>query len=115
MQALETLQQVVATHVTALKPTVDAWLVVKATGEAAVAAAALARAQAPAGTPVPAAVVMPDMPSSLKSRLMRSTSTLINYFGCTMSLVLVAYDYTDLENFDFHMQDMLTDNYYNRI
>ena len=107
MQALETLQQVVATHVTALKPKVDAWLVVKATGEAAVAAAALARAQAPAGTPVPAAVVMPAMPSSLKSRLMRSTSTLINSFGCTMSLV--AYDYTDLENFDFHREDMLTD------
>ena len=108
MQALETLQQVVATRVTSLKPKVHAWLVVKAACEAALAAAALALSQAPApaarGAPAPAAVVAPIMPVSLKARLMRSTATLLNSFRCTMSLV--KYDYTDLENFDFHREDM---------
>ena len=82
---------------------------VKTAGGAAVAAAALAIAQAPAGAhaQVPAAVVAPAMPSSLKSRLMWSTAALINSFGYTMPLV--AYDCTDLENFDFHREDMLTD------
>ena len=114
MQALETLQQVVATQVTSLKPKVQAWLVVKAAWEAAVAAAALALAQAPAGAPAPvargapapAAVVAPIMPNSLTARLMRSTATLLNSFGCTMSLV--KYDYTDLENLGFHREGMLT-------
>ena len=75
MQALETLQQVVATHVTSLKPKVQAWLVVKAACEAALAAAALALLQAPApaarGAPAPAAVVAPMMPVSLKARLIK--------------------------------------------
>ena len=76
-----------------------------------VGSSSVGTAQAPApaarGAPAPAAVVAPIMPSSLKARLMRSTATLLNSFRCTMSLV--KYDYTDLENFDFHREDMLTD------